>query len=145
MPTTVENIANNVQTGQNIIGQGQEFINAHQDQFATANQLWKQYGKPLNIPFATWLNDEMMKAKSTGVYKEGMRIDEIVKSNRAGSSGAGQGDGAESDSNGKTIKPFQIGGLNGYAVLGVTVVLLGLGIYWASGKFFPSKAIPKLN
>ncbi len=132
----LDNITNDIQQGEAAYAQTQAFIDSHKEQFASANQLWKQYGKPKNIPFTNWLNDEVMKAKSTGAYREGMKIDEIVKANRAGST---VNPLANPQDDAKPTKSFQIGGLNGYAVLGVVVVILGIGIYLASGALFPTK------
>lgn len=103
----------------------------------SANQLWAMYGQPLGIPFKTWINTEVMKAKATGIYKDGMNINDIVNGNRAISSGTQQTDqttsasGSKDDSSGKQ---FKLMGVNGYVMVVVAVIGLGALIYWGSGK-----------
>lgn len=115
------------------------------EQMTSANQLWTIYGKPLNIPFATWISGEIMKAKASGIYKEGMNIADIVNGNRqitagskddmSSSTGSTTTDGASSSDG-----SFKVFGLNGYVVAVVAIIGIGALIYWGSGKLVPKSA-----
>jgi len=96
-----------------------KFIDKNKDQYATANQLWKKYGQ--DIPFRSWLDNQIIKAKSSSWFKEGMSISEIVEGNKSNSKSS------EVNKN----KDFKIAGMNGYAVIGgiVIVSIIGYVIY----------------
>jgi len=93
----------------------------------SANQLWKEYGEPQNIPFKTWIEQQVMTAKGSSWYKQGMSMNEIVKGNKENSTIVNPTTTAkETDSK----KPFLIMGMNGIVVISVSVVAIALGVYF---------------
>lgn len=110
-------------------------LQKYQDQFASANQLWKKNSK--GKPFKQWLSDEVMKAKNSSWYKEGMNIAEIVQGNI---DNTGTGEPNSLDNRGKAeSKPFKIMGMNGWVVVigGIAVVTTGVILY---NKYKKSKS-----
>jgi hypothetical protein len=109
----------------NTYGDLQTFIEKNKDQFATANQLWKKYGQ--EVPFKVWIDNQVLKAKASSWYKEGMNISEIVEGNKKAD---------ESKKSTSTTEGFKIAGMNGYLVIGGILVLATVGyvIYRNSKK-----------
>jgi len=109
----------------NTYGELQSFIEKNKDQFATANQLWKKYGQ--DVPFRVWLDNQVLKAKASSWYKDGMTISQIVEGNKLAD---------ESKTTAPKKEGFKIGGMNGYLVIGGVVVLATVGylIYRNSKK-----------
>lgn len=97
----------------------ERFIDKNKDQYATANQLWKKYGQ--DVPFRSWLDNQIIKAKSSGWYKEGMSISEIVEGNK----------NTNQLNPDKPNQSFKIAGMNGFVVIGSVIVvgILGYLIY----------------
>jgi len=96
----------------NTYGDLQTFIEKNKDQFATANQLWKKYA--IDIPFKVWIDNQVLKAKASSWYKDGMNISEIVEGNIKAD---------ESKKITSTTKGFKLAGMNGYLVIGGILVL----------------------
>ncbi len=127
----------------------------------TASSLWQRYGK--SMPFGQWVNNEVVKVKSSGLYKDGMTFKQVVETNlkEAGieieafntppgtnippASPTG-GVGATANA-GVTAKvgekqPFRIGGYNGYVVVGGIVLAVG-GLIYLGTKFMKSTSAEK--
>lgn len=111
----------------NTLQELQEFTDSATQNMISANQLYKQYGQPLNIPFNNWIEQQMLKAKASNWYQEGMTIAEIVRKNLE--------DSINNEVNvikdiEKETKPFKILGMNGYAVLTVSALaIIGTVVY----------------
>lgn len=95
----------------------------------TVNALWQQHGS--SMPLAQWVNNEVVKAKTSGAYKQGMTFKQIFDANRKG---------GKSDTSTKSVsgKKFLIAGMNGYYVIGGALALAGI-IYLAV-KHYKSKS-----
>jgi hypothetical protein len=95
---------------------------AHQQAVDSATALWKQYGG--KVPFQQWINSQVAKARKSGLWKPGMTIEQIFQLNQ----------GVEDEQLPQPpylqgASKFTIAGMNGYAVLGASVVILAGLIY----------------
>lgn len=106
------------------------------DNMQTAKQLWAQYGSGTN--FAQWVNNEVVKAKTSGVYKKSMSFQDIVQANLKKANTDNMSNAPSPTSDTPTKKPFTIAGYNGYLVLGGAALAIA-GLIYAGTKFFKKK------
>lgn len=95
----------------------------------TATKLWEQLGgqQGTGMPLAQWVNNEVVKAKTSGTYKQGMSFQQLYDLNRKEVV-------AETKTPETVNKKFTIMGYNGYYVIGGAAAVIGL-IYLASKHF----------
>lgn len=105
------------------------FVNSNSEQLKTANQLWKENGRELNIPFKEWLTQQILLAKSSNWYKTGMSIGEMVQGNKQNSQIDDVETNIDTEKVVKTKEDFKLLGANGYLVLGLIIVTAVGGYY----------------
>ena len=91
-----------------------------------ASKLWRTHGN--GVPFGEWVNNEVVKAKQAGIWKQGMSFKDIFDANRPSDTDTEKESSVSKDvASGKN--QFLIAGKNGYKVLAVTALVIAGIVY----------------